>query len=267
MAQKPSKIREFQKRFPTEDACLTHLMRNRFGERFTCFKCQKQATYYRVKARRSFECEHCGYQVYPTAGTPFEKTRTSLRDWFYVMFLFCETRNGVAAKEVQRQLGVTYKTAWRMCHLIRLYMGYVGGDAPMGGPGKTVEADETFIGGRDKRGEDDKAIVFGMIERGGDVVTRVVLGRAKEDIIPHVVRFVKEKSRVHTDDASCFMLLTEKHGYDHESVNHSAKESRRRSHQLNRVVLVASEARDQRDLRLGFEEALAALPARVRVSP
>jgi len=78
MAQKPSKIREFQKRFPDEDSCLTHLMRTRFGERFTCFKCQKEATYYRVKARRSFECEHCGYQVYPTAGTPFEKTRTSL---------------------------------------------------------------------------------------------------------------------------------------------------------------------------------------------
>ena len=90
MAQKPSKIREFQKRFPDEDSCLTHLMRTRFGERFTCFKCQKEATYYRVKARRSFECEHCGYQVYPTAGTPFEKTRTSLRDWFYVMFLFCD---------------------------------------------------------------------------------------------------------------------------------------------------------------------------------
>ena len=90
-------IREFQKRFPDEDTCLKHLMRVRFGDRLKCFKCQKQATYYRVKARRSFECEHCGYQVYPTAGTPFEKTRTSLRDWFYVMFLFCETRNGVAA--------------------------------------------------------------------------------------------------------------------------------------------------------------------------
>ena len=75
-------------------------MRVRFGERLTCFKCQKQATYYRVKKRRSFDCEHCGYQVYPTAGTPFESTRTPLRDWFYVMFLFCASRNGVAAKEV-----------------------------------------------------------------------------------------------------------------------------------------------------------------------
>ena len=139
MAQKPSKIREFQKRFPDEDSCLNHLMRVRFGERLTCFKCQKQATYYRVKERRCFTCEHCGYQVYPTAGTPFESTRTPLRDWFYVMFLFCASRNGVAAKEVQRQLGVTYKTAWRMCNLIRKYMGYVDGDYPIGGHGKTVE--------------------------------------------------------------------------------------------------------------------------------
>jgi len=175
MAQKPSHIREFQKRFPDDDSCLNHLMRSRFGERFTCFKCLKEATYYRVRGRRSFECEHCGYQVYPTAGTPFEKTRTSLRDWFYVMFLFCTTRNGVAAKEVERQLGVTYKTAWRMCRLIRAYMGYVDGDYPLGGPGKTVEADETFIGGRDLNGApDDKAVVLGIIERNGDVVTRHV---------------------------------------------------------------------------------------------
>ena len=67
------------------------------------------------------------------------------------MFLFCASRNGVAAKEVQRQLGVTYKTAWRMCNLIRKYMGYVDGDYPLGGPGKTVEIDETFIGGKDLR--------------------------------------------------------------------------------------------------------------------
>lgn len=224
MAQKMSNVRAFQKRFPDEDACLTHLMRTRFGERFTCFKCQKQATYYRVKARRAFECEHCGYQVYPTAGTPFEKTRTSLRDWFYVMFLFCTTRNGVAAKEVERQLGVTYKTAWRMCRLIRLYMGYVDGDYPMGGHGKTVEADETFIGGKDKAGEDDKSVVFGILERGGDVVTRHVIDRTAKTLVPHVMSFVKKGSRVHTDEFSSYRSLTERHGYDHETVDHSAKE-------------------------------------------
>src|SRR5438105_6614590 len=175
--RKGPNIREFQKRFPDEDTCLNHLRRVRFGERLACFKCQKQATYYRVKARRAFECEHCGYQVYPTAGTPFEKTRTSLRDWFYVMFLFCETRNGVAAKEVQRQLGVTYKTAWRMCNLIRQYMGWVDGDGVLGGPSSDdgmVEIDETWIGGVNHSGMDTKTKVLGMIERHGEVITRLI---------------------------------------------------------------------------------------------
>ena len=81
---------------------------------------------------------------------PFQKPVPSLRDWFYVAFLFCSTRNGVAAKGVERELGVTYKTAWRMCHQIRKYMGEVDGDFPMGGHGKIVEADETFVGGKDK---------------------------------------------------------------------------------------------------------------------
>jgi transposase len=225
MTQKTSQIRAFQKRFPDEDACLEHLMRTRYGEFLTCFKCQKQAHYYRVKKRRSFECEHCGYQVYPTAGTPFEKTRTSLRDWFYVMFLFCTTRNGVAAKEVQRQLGVTYKTAWRMCRLIRLYMGYVDGDYPLGGKGKTVEVDETFIGGKDTLAAgDDKAIVLGMIERGGDVMTRPILSRSHYDVLPEITEHVKPGSKVYTDDWRGYQALTERHGYEHESVNHSAEE-------------------------------------------
>jgi hypothetical protein len=223
MLKGPS-VRQFQKRFPDEDTCLNHLMRTRFGERLTCFKCQKEATYYRTKGRRSFTCEHCGYQVYPTAGTPFESTRTPLTDWFYVMFLFCASRNGVAAKEVQRQLGVTYKTAWRMCNLIRNYMGYVDGDYPIGGPGKTVEADETFIGGKDELGKDDKAIVLGMVERGGDVVTRVVQARTKDHLIPHIVKFVKPGSKINTDEASNFKLLKERYGFDHEMVDHSAKE-------------------------------------------
>jgi transposase len=224
MATKGPNVREFQQRFPTEDACLTHLMRVRFGERLTCFKCQRKATYYRVKGRRAFECEYCGYQVYPTAGTPFESTRTPLRDWFYVMFLFCASRNGVAAKEVERQLGVTYKTAWRMCNLIRKYMGYVDGDAPLGGHGKKIEIDETFIGGKAASGHDDKAIVIGIVERGGDVVTRQVVSRSNDDVYPQIARFVKHGSKVYTDDWQGYVSLTARLGYEHEAVNHSAKE-------------------------------------------
>src|ERR671913_490156 len=107
MSTKAPTLRQFQDAFPTEESCLDHLFQVRYG--------------------RDFTCQWCGYQVYPTAGTPMDRTRTSLRDWFYVMFLFTTTRNGVAAKRVQREVGVTYKTAWRMCRLIRQYMGYVDG--------------------------------------------------------------------------------------------------------------------------------------------
>jgi predicted RNA-binding Zn-ribbon protein involved in translation (DUF1610 family) len=126
---KPPTRAQFDKRFPDDDACLEHLKVIRYGERFHCEKCNKEAQYYRAKARRSYACEHCGHQVYPTAGTPFHASRTSLKDWFFVMHLFCASRNGVAAKEVQRQIGVTYKTAWRMCHMIRQYMGYAASTA------------------------------------------------------------------------------------------------------------------------------------------
>ena len=117
--------------------------------------------------------------------TPFLRTRTSLQKWFYAMFLFTTTRNGVAAKELQRQLGVTYKTAWRMAKEIRIYMAIVDGDEMLGGPGRgIVEADKAFIGGKDKIGEDDKTVVLGMVERGGDVITRVIPDRTQMSVIP-----------------------------------------------------------------------------------
>ena len=226
MKQKPLNIKDFNERFPTDAACLDHLMRLRYGERLTCFGCRRDSRYYRVKARRSYECEHCGYQVYPTAGTPFEQTRTSLRDWFYVMFLFCASRNGLAAKEVERQLGVTYKTAWRMCRLIRIYMGEVDGDAPLGGTGHgrgIVEIDKAFIGGKDKRGKEDKKVVLGMVERGGEVIARPIPSRSAEHVLPVVTKHVREGSKVATDEARAFIPLAER-GYWHGTVDHSAKE-------------------------------------------
>ena len=224
---KPTTLKQFQKRCPDEDACMDHLMRTRYGERFACESCARAARYYRVKGRRCYECEHCGYQVYPTAGTPFEKTRTPLTDWFFVMFLFTSSRNGVAAKEVQRQIGVTYKTAWRMCREIRIYMGKVDGDRPLGGSGSAapiVEMDEAFIGGRDRQGFDDKAIVLGMVERQGDVVTRHIGARYIDYIKPHVTTWVLEGSRLMTDDAVVYRALDTYGAYRREAVNHSAKE-------------------------------------------
>ncbi|MEA3046348.1 MAG: hypothetical protein QOJ53_680, partial [Sphingomonadales bacterium] len=179
MTQKALTLRQFQDLFPTEESCLDHLFKVRFGTDFACPKCKRPAKYSRVKARRSYQCQWCAHQVYPTAGTPFDRTRTSLRDWFYVMFLFTTTRNGVAAKRVQREIGVTYKTAWRMCHEVRKYMAALDRDDPLGGAGQIVEIDEVLIGGV-ARGEGtghhmvNKTIVLGMVERGGCVATRIV---------------------------------------------------------------------------------------------
>lgn len=213
-------VKQFLERFPDDDSCLDHLMETRYGKRHTCAKCGKESNFHRVKARRCYECDFCGYQVYPTAGTPFENTRTSLRDWFYVMFLFCASRNGVAAKEVQRQIGVTYKTAWRMCNLIRQYMGYVDGDDPIGGPtGGVVETDKAFFGGKDKRREDDKTVVLGMVERGGDVITRILPNRREWSVVQPIAEHVRKGSRVATDEAKAFQNLGDM-GYRHGTVNH-----------------------------------------------
>lgn len=197
-------------------------METRYGKRHICAKCGKEANFHRVKARRCYECDFCGYQVYPTAGTPFENTRTSLQDWFLVMFMFCASRNGVAAKEVQRTIGVTYKTAWRMCNLIRQYMGYVDGDGTLGGPGGgIVEIDKMFYGGKDKMGEDDKVVVLGATERGGETITKIIQSRKTRHVMPRVMRWLRPKSRVATDEAHVFNQLADE-GHQHGVVNHRA---------------------------------------------
>lgn len=227
---KPPTLRQFQARFPTEESCLEHLMRTRYGARHACQGCERDAAYYRVKSRRSYACEYCGHQVYPTAGTPCDRTRTPLRDWFFVMFQFCASRNGVAAKEVERQLGVTYKTAWRMCHQIREYMGEVDGFGPLGGSGKVVEIDETLIGGRmpgaGKGGyRQNKTVVLGMIERGGNVVTRVVADQKQASLFPYIAAIVTNGSTIHTDQLNGYRALPGLGlGYTHASVNHNREE-------------------------------------------
>jgi transposase len=222
---KPMTLKQFQSKYPTDDACLEHLFRTRFGTEPICPKCGQIDTFHRLAKMPAFTC-NCGHHIHPMAGTPFQDTRTPLTTWFHVMFLFCASRNGVSAKEVQRQTGVTYKTAWRMCRLIRSYMGWVDGDAPLGGEGpdaKPVEMDKAFLGGKDKMGHDDKAIVLGMVERQGDVMTRIIPDRGWWSVSRAMKDNVAEGSTIYTDEAHTFKTL--KHlGFRHDSVNHKAKE-------------------------------------------
>jgi transposase-like protein len=225
MAQKAPTLREFQDRFPTEDSCLDHLFQVRYGHDFNCPKCDRPAKYSRVRGRRSYQCNWCANQLYPTAGTPFDRTRTSLRDWFYVMFLFTTTRNGVAAKRVERELGVTYKTAWRMCHEIRKYMAQVDGDDRVGGHFHTVEIDETMIGGsvegKGKGYKDNKTYVVGILQRGGDIVTRVAPRITKEALHGLVKKHVRNGSTICTDELASYTGI-DKYGFRHLTVQHSA---------------------------------------------
>src|SRR6056297_2050416 len=115
-------VRDFFKRFPDDEACLDHTFNVRFGERHVCTTCGVDSTFHRMSNRRAWVCAACGDHVYPTAGTTFQDTRTPLQSWFYAIYLFVTTRRGVSGKELQRQLGVTYKTAWRIGHKIREQM-------------------------------------------------------------------------------------------------------------------------------------------------
>src|SRR3569623_50358 len=228
MAQKPLTTTQFFRQFPDDETCLTHLFNVRFGQGFTCPSCERPSNWYRIKAERAYSCQWCGHHLHPTVGTPFEQTRTPLQLWFYAIHLFTTKRHGVSSKELERQLGVTYKTAWRMAGLIRQHMADVDGEDPIGGEGKVVQCDETFVGGRFARGHrggdpaEGKAIVFGMIECGGEVITHVVPNRTRGTIFPLVKASVAPRSAIHTDEYRTYITVGNIAGmaYTHEAVNH-----------------------------------------------
>jgi len=219
-------VGEFFARFPDEDACLSHIMEVRYGQRHTCAACGVYGTFHKLAERRAFSCAHCGHHVYPTAGTVFQDTRTPLQVWFYAIFLFVTTRHGVSGKELQRALGVTYKTAWRMGQQIRVLMAKADGFVEMQGH---VEIDEAFIGGYRPHGGpgkgENKTIVLGIVERGGRTVAKSVPNLKAETVRPFVYKNIKAGSAVSTDESAIYKLLKDA-GYDHKPVDHSKKQWR-----------------------------------------
>ena len=235
MAKAPT-VQDFFKKFPTDEACLEHLMMLRFGNPMYCPKCGAEGQFAKLKKLPAYACPTCGHHIHPMVGTPFERSRTSLQKWFYAMYLFTTSRHGVPAKELQRQLGVTYKTAWRMGHEIRKYMAGVDGDPPLGGH---VEADETYIGGRRSggkrgRGAPGKSVVFGMVERGGDLMTRVVPNVRRATLERHILENIKDGATISTDELSSYAKIA-RFGYDHGTVNHSADQWVNGIHHVNSI--------------------------------
>lgn len=211
-------VPEFLRDFPDDDACLDWLWRTRYapdGHTADCPKCERSRRFHRVKERPAYDCDTCGHHIHPTAGTIFHKSSTSLFLWFYAMFLVSQTRCGIAAKQIERELGVTYKTAWRMLNRIRNQLMDDQGEEPLSGD---VEADETWYGGKPRAyetrsgrgkegltptGRERRVPVFGMVERGGRVRARVhayanasglVRGALYENVLPASIIFTDEWS-------------------------------------------------------------------------
>ena len=220
---KPTTVRQFFKLYPDDATCLAHLFNVRFGQGHVCPKCERAARWYPLASEKAFSCQWCGHHLHPMAGTIFQDSRTPLQLWFYAVFLFTTTRHGVSAKELQRQLGVTYKTAWRMGHQIRQHMALVDGEEPLGGEGRIVEVDETYIGGRDSRstgmGTFNKTVVLGMVEPGGgEAVIEVVPDAKRETIHAAIEANVAKGTEIHADMHLAYNGLHKK-GYGLRRVN------------------------------------------------
>jgi transposase-like protein len=218
-------IQDFMRMFPDDDACLEHLFRLRYGASFKCPRCGLIGKFHKLSKMPAYSCQGCGDHIHPMVGTPFYNSHTPLQKWFYAMYLFTTTRHGVPAKELQRQLSVNYKTAWRMGHQLRKYLDLVDGDPPLSGH---IEADETMIGGKRSggkrgRGAPGKTVVFGMLERQGDVMTRIVENVRRATLEPHILANVKKGSTVSTDELKSYAKLA-RHGYKHGAVNHAREE-------------------------------------------
>ncbi|MGH2452623.1 MAG: IS1595 family transposase [bacterium] len=222
-------VRDFERDFPDDAACLEWLKNYRWPEGIVCENkdCPHFGTvtnHYRVHSRPSYSCAFCGHHVHPTADTIFHKSTTSLKLWFHAVYMMSSTRCGVSAKQIERQTGVTYKTAWRMWAQIRKLLsedpGTLSGE---------VEVDETYVGGRRRYRKDmgkewrkRKQVVAGQVERGGKVRAVHVTDGTTRSVLPLVREYVLPSTIIYTDELPLYRLLADE-GYAHRRINHTAK--------------------------------------------
>jgi transposase-like protein len=213
-------VRDFNNEFPHDSACLEYIKEQRWPNGVIwCVKCLKDTKHHRVGNRTAYACQSCGNHIYPLAGTVFEKSTTPLKTWFYAMYLMGSTRCGISAKQIQRETGVTYKTAWRMFRQIRSLLA-----ESLQLEGSTVEMDEMFHGGsrRTSSWRENKVPVVGMVERGGRVVARVAANVKKETLHGLVKQYIMPSSVVFTDDFVSYDGL-QNLGYTHRRIRHSER--------------------------------------------
>jgi transposase len=212
----------FEKEFPTNEACLEWLKNYRHPNGVFCPTCNKVTSHYRIAKRPCYKCQNCGHEVYPLAGTIFHKSATPLKTWLEAMYYMSTTRSGRSAKELQRITGVTYKTAWRMFKQIRSLMNenidHLKGE---------VEIDETYVGGvahgKRGRGADNKTKVIGAVQRNGKVIAKVVDDVKRHTIVPFTINKVDRNATLYTDTFPSYDHIA-RYGIKHLRINHHDKE-------------------------------------------
>jgi transposase len=217
-------MKHFNAEFPNDVACLEYVKEHRWPNGIApCAKCKMDRKHHHVGNRTAYACDHCGNHIYPLAGTIFEKSSTPLKTWFYAMYLMGSTRCGISAKQIQRETGVTYKTAWRMFRQIRTLLSEP--DLRLEGP--TVEVDETYMGGvrkynrgRPMRGDKKKTPVIGLVERGGRAYAKVIKNAKASTLVPIIRNRVIPGSVIYTDELPAYNTVAENRRYTHYRINH-----------------------------------------------
>jgi len=227
---------EFLKKFPTEESAIDYFVAVRYEGVITCPRCGEVSGVYRHKRRvRYCECSKCNNSFSIFKGTIFEDTKLDIRKWFYAINIFLNDKKGVSACNLQRELGGSYRTAWRMLHQIRAAMGCEDTFKVFS---KEVEVDETYVGGKPSIGKSRrgrgtlKTPVIGIIERETKQVRAkaVVSSNFKEKLpiklflIPFIKKVTNEGAVIITDDFKGYSILDDDdEPYTHKTINHSSR--------------------------------------------
>lgn len=219
--------------FHDADKARKFLENERWPNGPVCPHCgaKHEATKLKGKSTRPgvYKCKACEKPYSVTVGTVFEKSKIPLNKWIAATYLMTSSKKGISAHQIHRMLGVTYKTAWFMCHRIREAMTPAAGkDGPIGGEGKTIESDETFVGGKAKNVHRGKPIpkkhaVQALVERGGELRAKHVADVTAKTLRHTLVTQASRKSDLKTDDSLAYYWLGREFK-SHQSVNHSAGE-------------------------------------------